>query len=218
MPTFLQILLLSVLAFLLFRVYRKYRVARRRRLIDSYQFPARISTKLSDKYPHLSEPQVALVIDGLREYFHICNIAGRRMVAMPSQAVDVAWHEFILFTRHYKQFCEKALGRFLHHTPAEAMSSPTIAQQGIKRAWRIACRREQIKPDAPNRLPLLFALDADLAIPDGFRYALDCRRSGDAAYCAGHIGCGGGCGSCAGGCGGDASGCGSGCGGGCGGD
>ncbi len=51
---------------------------------------------------------------------------------MPSQVVDDAWHEFILFTRAYQQYCNKALGRYLHHTPAEAMDSPTIAQEGNK--------------------------------------------------------------------------------------
>jgi hypothetical protein len=77
---------------------------------------------------------------------------------MPSQVVDDAWHEFILFTRQYQQFCERGLGRFLHHTPAEAMRSPTDAQDGIKRAWRLACRRDGIDPKAPQSLPLLLRL------------------------------------------------------------
>jgi hypothetical protein len=84
---------------------------------------------------------------------------------MPSQVVDDAWHEFILFTRQYQQFCERGLGRFLHHTPAEAMRSPTDAQDGIKRAWRLACQRDGIDPKAPQSLPLLFALDACSALP-----------------------------------------------------
>lgn len=134
---------------------------------------------------------------------------------MPSQVVDDAWHEFILFTRQYDQYCRKAFGRFLHHTPAEAMSSPTQASQGLRRAWRLACRREGIDPQNPERLPRLFALDNRLGIAGGFVYHLDCmaaRQAGDASgYCASHIGCGG---SGSDGCSGDS---GSGCGGGCGG-
>jgi hypothetical protein len=123
-----------------------------------------------------------------------------------AQAVDDAWHAFILFTRSYDRFCQPALGRFLHHTPAEAMVSPTIAQEGIKRAWNLACRREGIDPKAPARLPLLFAIDAMLGIPDGFRSELRCSPGeGSSGYCASHIGCT----SCGGGCGGD-SGCGGG--------
>ena len=88
---------------------------------------------------------------------------------MPSQVVDVAWHEFILFTRDYRDFCQRGLGRFLHHVPAEAMAAPTDAQEGIRRAWYFACRDEGIAPRQAHRLPLLFALDAELGIADGFR-------------------------------------------------
>lgn len=221
MDTLFMIAVLAVIAFIVIRISRKNRAKQRSHLIDSYEFPSRIRDKVASTYPHLDDQQVDLVMDGLRDYFHVCNVAGKRMVSMPSQAVDVAWHEFILFTKHYQQFCSKALGRFLHHTPAEAMSSPTMAQTGIKNAWRITCTREQIDPKTPDRLPLLFAMDAALAIPDGFTYALNCKtsdyRPGSYPYCASHIGCGSGCSS--GGEGSDIGGDGdSGCGGGCGGD
>ncbi len=202
------LVLAAIALFALYRAYGKARRARRERLIDTYRFPESIAAKVGKTYPHLSDAEVTRVIQGLREYFHLCNTAGRRMVSMPSQAVDVAWHEFILFTRKYEYFCGKALGRFLHHTPAEAMRSPTSAQAGIKTAWRLSCLREGMQPRAAHRLPLLFAIDAQLNIPDGFRYALDCRQTPGDDYCAGHIGCGSGCG---GGCGGDSDG--SGCGG-----
>lgn len=172
---------------------------RRRIYIDSYRFPVRVADAVRRRYPSLDDAGVKTVLRGLREYFHVCRAAGRRQVAMPSQAVDVAWHEFILFTRAYQQFCNDALGRFLHHTPAEAMRSPTDAQEGIKRAWRISCAREGIHPKHPATLPLLFAIDAQLGIADGFRYVPDCTqmvaRSADAggAHCGSHIGCSSGC-------------------------
>lgn len=196
-------------------VYRKFQAYRRGRYLRDYPFPKTIPDKVLKHYPHLSKEQVDRVMYGLREYFSICNTAGRRMVSMPSQVVDVAWHEFILFTRSYEEFCKQGLGRFLHHTPAEAMSTPQIAQDGIKRAWRLSCLREGLDPKNTLVLPTLFALDAELAIPDGFEYTMNCTGSdGKNVYCAGHIGCGGGCASgCAGGSGSD-----SGCGGGCGGD
>jgi hypothetical protein len=145
---------------------------------------------------------------------------------MPSQAVDMAWHEFILYTRQYRQFCSRGLGRFLHHTPHDVMPNPNAASDGIRRAWRLACSREGIDPQLPARLPLLFALDAELGIADGFRYSLDCGahpgsyRKGD-TYCASHIGCGSGCSGGSGSNndsssdgGSDGGGCGGGCGGG----
>lgn len=219
MDSIIAIIFVAVFAFVIVRMTRKSRIKKRAQLIDTYRFPDMLSEKLREIYPHLSQQDVTQVIQGLREYFHICNIAGgKKVVSMPSQGVDVAWHEFILFTKKYDYFCTKALGRFLHHTPAEAMSSPTVAQQGIKTAWRIACSREQINPKTPHRLPLLFALDESLNIKDGFFYSLNCKPSTHTSssypYCASHIGCG------SGDRGGDDQGAegDSGCGGGCGGD
>ena len=191
-------------------IFLAVRRRRQRAFIEGYGFHPAIAGKLRDRYPGLSDDQVDLVLEALREYFLICHTAGRRMIAMPSQVVDVAWHEFILFTKPYQMFCRRALGRFLHHTPTQAMQSPTVAQEGIKRAWRLACERSNIDPAAPTALPLLFAIDAQLNIEDGFRYVLDCKDKSSPAYgegyCASHIGCAGcsSCGSdCGGGCGGD---------------
>jgi hypothetical protein len=173
--------------------HRRSRAAWRERFIAEYPFPQTVSRKLVEHYPHLTPSDAQRVVAALRNWFSICRMAGRRrMVSMPSQAVDVAWHEFILFTRDYEVFCRSALGRFLHHTPAEAMRGRTLAQDGIKLAWKLACRLDHIDPKKPSRLPLLFALDADLSIPDGFRYTLDCLGSSAMAahgFCASHIGC-----------------------------
>lgn len=209
----LPLLLLTLVVLIVATAWwRRRRRRQRAAVIDAYRFPAAVDGKVRRRYPDLTEDDMRLVLDGLREYFHLCNEAGRHMVSMPSQVVDAAWHEFILFTREYKRFCDRALGRFLHHTPAEAMRSPTDAQAGIRLAWLLSCQRERIAPRTPAALPLLFRIDGDLAIPDGFRYSTDCRRRGATdTYCASHIGCGGcggsgdsdGCGGDGGGCGGD---------------
>lgn len=192
--------------------------------IDNFTFPDGIAQRVRKRYPHLTDEDMTLVFAGLRQYFQMARTARRRLLSMPSQVVDAAWHEFILFTRNYQVFCDKALGRYLHHTPAEAMRGPQDAQEGIRRAWRLACGLENISPRTPPRLPLIFALDDKLRIPDGFRYALNClvaaalaqtaSSDGSVTYCASHVGCGSGGGD--GGCSSD-SGCSSGDGGGCGG-
>lgn len=70
------------------------------------------------------------------------------------------------------------------------MLAPTVGQDGIKLVWQLSCLRENISPSAPQRLPLLFAIDAMLAIPGGYNYALYCAP-GSNQYCAADIGCGG---------------------------
>ncbi|MFI9008861.1 glycine-rich domain-containing protein [Actinosynnema sp. NPDC053489] len=37
----------------------------------------------------------------------------------PSLRVDLGWHQFILNTVDYAEFCERVAGRFLHHVPEE---------------------------------------------------------------------------------------------------
>jgi hypothetical protein len=182
-------------------ILQRQRRSRRETYIDSYEFPQGVRQRVRKRYPHLTEAQLDLVMQALREYFHLCRKAGDRLLAMPSQVVDAAWHEFILFTRNYRAFCQRALGRFLHHTPTEAMAGPTQASEGIQRTWRLACLRAGIDPRGATAIPLLFAIDSQLAIPDGFNYVLNCTLAGAAAnrYCASDIGTGGGCGSgCAG--------------------
>lgn len=204
------LIMLTVFLILFYCIFAWLKQGTQLAFIRAYEFHPAIAIKLRKKHPQLTDAQITLVIEGLRDYFYICNQAKGKMVSMPSQVVDDAWHEFILFSHSYETFCHKALGRFLYHTPAEAMQTPTSAQDGIKRAWRLACNKENIDPQKPCRFPPLFAIDTELAIAGGFLYVLDCKalNSGINIFCASDIGCSGGCGG---------GGCGSGCGGGCGG-
>jgi hypothetical protein len=185
--------LLGVAAFVAQRVWRQQALQRRLDLIRAHPFPQSVRMKFRDARPGLDAAQEHQVFEGLRDYFILCTQARGRFVSMPSQVADDAWHAFILHTRYYQDFCNKALGRFLHHTPAEAMSTPTLATEGIRRAWRLACALERINPRHPTRLPRLFALDGALNIPNGFRYDTRCSP-GSGNYCASHIGCSSGCG------------------------
>jgi hypothetical protein len=38
----------------------------------------------------------------------------------PPEAVDVAWHAFILHTRDYEDYCRERFGRVIHHQPTSA--------------------------------------------------------------------------------------------------
>jgi hypothetical protein len=190
---FFSAVLLGVVGYVGQRYWRDLMLQRRVEAIRAHPFPQSVRMKFRDVRPELDTVQEQQVFDGLRDYFILCAQAQGRFVAMPSQVADDAWHAFILHTRYYQDFCSKVFGRFLHHTPAEAMSTPTQATAGIQRAWRLACALEKINPKRPDRLPRLFALDGLLNIPNGFRYDTRCTP-GSGNYCASHIGCGSGCG------------------------
>ena len=40
----------------------------------------------------------------------------------PSKTVDTAWHEFILFTHDYAEFCHRYFGCFVHHVPTPRLT------------------------------------------------------------------------------------------------
>ncbi|MGZ8222570.1 MAG: glycine-rich domain-containing protein, partial [Methylobacter sp.] len=107
----LYFLLISAAVLSLFYVVSKANKARQLKYIEQYYFHKGIRQKLSQKHPQLSEQQLDMVFQGLKDYFRMCHRAKKRMVSMPSQVVDDAWHEFILSTRIYEKFCNKALGR-----------------------------------------------------------------------------------------------------------
>ena len=206
-----------------FLLLRRHRWKKRNRYIEAYEFPESIQEKLTKKYPQLSDADVQSVMTALKDFFIICNARSKQMVSMPSQVVDVAWHEFILYTRQYKEFCDLGLGGFLHHTPADAMQATCQKREdlkgccmskGLEWCWQLSCAHEGM--DHPAWLPLLFSIDEDLQITDGYTYDLqqcidgrydcspDARKLSSSGTTSSAIcveisaGCGG-CGGCGGG-------------------
>ena len=162
-------LFITIIASLIF-TYR-----RRLRFIDAYVWPPGLIKKLQRHHPNLTPTQIDRIGLGLKQFFQAYHRGGYRPVAMPSQAVDDLWHEFILYTKAYDAFCKLAFGRFLHHSPAAVLEQgQKTANEGLRRVWWQTCKEERIDPKAPATLPLLFSLDTELNIPDGYRYVPDC--------------------------------------------
>ena len=175
-----------VVAFLLgsyvLGLVRANRRLKRQEYVRGFAWPPGLLDKLQARHPGFTRKETALVSQGLRQFFLAYLQSGNKYVAMPSQVADDLWHEFILYTRAYQEFCRQAFGGFLHHTPAVALAAgQTRDNAGLRRVWWFACRDESIDPRRPSRLPLLFALDTKLNIPGGYRYVPDCgelRRNG----------------------------------------
>jgi hypothetical protein len=125
---------------------------RRRAFIQSYEFPSALRAKLRDKLD--SEYQVAIAVEGLREWYLACLDARGETLGMPSRAVDIAWHEMILMTRAYHEFCERAFGHYLHHSPEALMREPV--DTGLARTLVAA--------------PLLFTIDDELGLDGGYAW------------------------------------------------
>ncbi len=169
------LILAVILGIVAIVIWQRYRRLARERFIRDYALPRGLYDKLRTRRPELEPKDCALVARGLRQFFLAYLQSGRKFVAMPSQAVDDLWHEFILYTKAYDAFCRQAFGGFLHHTPAVVLGADKQNNEGLRRVWWHACKEENIDPAKPLRLPLLFAIDAKLGITDGFVYSSDCK-------------------------------------------
>lgn len=120
--------------------------------------------------------------------------------AMPSKLVDACWHAFICETREYQGFCRYAFGGFLHHKSKPNTSFPLVdisadeikngdnkmsvteaqAQQAhdLKNQlstariyhWALAIGELQ-SSSKPVQIPVLFSIDQELSIEDGYLYS-----------------------------------------------
>jgi len=100
--------------------------------IQGYELPLSVRRKFEQDAPDIEWGPVER---GLREWLICCAYRQRRPLAMPSRAVDYAWHSFILDTVAYRDFCEKAYGRFLDHIPDTAMTDSARANRETVWAW-----------------------------------------------------------------------------------
>jgi hypothetical protein len=170
-------------------LFRKWLQLRRAEFIRTYHWPTGLLERLEKHRNGMARKHSALVSRGLRQFLVAYLMSGKRHVSMPSQVADDLWHEFILYTREYERFCRRAFGGFLHHTPAVVLSKHRRSNEGLRRVWWYCCKYENIDPVNPTRLPLLFALDSKLNIPNGFVYHPQCeelRKNGrGATWCGG---------------------------------
>jgi hypothetical protein len=153
-------------------------VAGRVAMIDAYQFPSSIHQRFAFAHESLSEQDIRTAEVAARQWFRLAARHPHAKLAMPSVAVDDLWHEMVLHTQEYAEFCDAALGRFLHHVPESAMSGADTAgnrHSALPSTLKLAQQDEACPAD---RLPLLFRVDRELRIENARHYLADCGGRG----------------------------------------
>jgi hypothetical protein len=160
--------------------------------VDAYLFPSSVRQRFGLEHRELSAADIATVEAATRQWFRLAARHPKVKLSMPSVIVDDLWHEWVLHTRDYAEFCDAALGRFLHHVPESAMSVTDAVDNrnsGLQTTLRLAQQDECIGATA---LPLLFRVDRDLGVEGGRRYLADCGGRGQChelpgAVCVQHL-------------------------------
>ncbi len=166
LPTLLGIMCVVLLIALQPHLNRR----KRKQFIDAYRFQPQHYAELRRQYTHLTDTHAELLAAGLKTFFQAHLSAPKHLFAMPSRAVDALWHVFILDTKTYHAFCQRAFGRYFHHAPTLSEGEKTAA---LERMWRFACGASKQSPVMPKHLPQLFVLDTVLDIPNGFKYRIE---------------------------------------------
>ncbi|WP_429950531.1 glycine-rich domain-containing protein [Comamonas sediminis] len=160
----------ALLAVLGWRMLRK---RRQLRFLQQYRLDAAYRKAIWRDHPYLNDASLAQAEEALRQFFIMHWLAPRAQLQMPSRLADVLWHAFILDTRRYQQFCQRAFGHMFHHLPAQASSAGASHDRAahMQPSWNAAMHTRRYMVGALlGGIPLLFALDAAAAIEDGWHY------------------------------------------------
>ncbi len=83
--------------------------------LEQFEAPYLEEKLLAENKFHSSEEFDRAFVE-FKKYVGLVHISGEKL-AMMSEKVDDVWHQFILFTKQYHDFCDKFLGEYLHHVP-----------------------------------------------------------------------------------------------------
>ncbi|TAK94555.1 hypothetical protein EPO05_06195 [Patescibacteria group bacterium] len=89
--------------------------------VMDYQFDPLIH-RMIDKYGW-EELETRECFEDMKRYLCLAAQTGKPLV--PSPRIDEIWHNFILFTMDYSEFCLTKLGRFIHHRPRRRDDEPS---------------------------------------------------------------------------------------------
>ncbi len=90
------------------------------------EFIERLKHKLG-----LSHEDAEVLFHDMKQFLYLCGT--RPGVWSPTEQIDAAWHEFILYTKDYAEFCKEIFGKFVHHVPNSYL---TKEAQLVGNTWR----------------------------------------------------------------------------------
>ncbi|MFJ6386463.1 glycine-rich domain-containing protein [Streptomyces sp. NPDC091972] len=78
----------------------------------------RLVRRVTTDHPEIDEDTARRIVGQAAAFIATSGtMPGRSLV--PSELVDYGWHAFILHTVDYAAFCQKVVGRFVHHVPTD---------------------------------------------------------------------------------------------------
>lgn len=74
-----------------------------------------VTRTFAERNPHYADQANDLEIE-CKRFMYLATVAPNLDLA-PTKPIDDYWHQFVLFTEEYEEFCVKFSGYFVHHNP-----------------------------------------------------------------------------------------------------
>ncbi|MCS7479166.1 glycine-rich domain-containing protein [Umezawaea endophytica] len=82
---------------------------------------SRLTRQLITEHDGMTGDEATRIVDQAVAFLKTCiDNPGKHL--RPSRKVDLGWHQFILNTVDYAEFCRREAGYFIHHVPDESTS------------------------------------------------------------------------------------------------
>jgi hypothetical protein len=137
---FLYIAAVAALIFAAKSDSKKFKI--REDFLRDYKIDGALLEELDKEYPGLTKEDRVIICQALLQFFLIRLKSKNKTIAMPSKVVDTLWHNFILDTRSYHDFCWSAFGGYFHHTPAAKMTPGISSVDAMRTTWRLSWLEE----------------------------------------------------------------------------
>lgn len=82
---------------------------------------SRLTVQLINEHSGMTGDEAARIVDQAVAFLKTC-VDHPGLHLRPSRKVDLGWHQFILNTVDYAEFCQRVAGYFVHHVPDEFTS------------------------------------------------------------------------------------------------
>ncbi|WP_138753760.1 hypothetical protein [Paenibacillus sinopodophylli] len=92
-------------------------------------FESRVKDRVLKEFPRMSDKEWAWTWFEMKRYFFMCGIM--RSIPMYSKQVDTVWHEMLMFTREYEEFCISFCGEMIHHAPHAPGAAPQPGERAL---------------------------------------------------------------------------------------
>jgi hypothetical protein len=97
-----------------------------------------IVERIAEKY-HGNLEVAQQVFEDTKRFLFLCGTQKTvGFLLSPPPEVDVGWHEFILFTEAYTEYCVNNFGRYIHHRPTAVSDKNSTYTHDFKKTSDLA--------------------------------------------------------------------------------